>query len=69
VRVMQDVCKIPAIRELWQELLLQPTRTSPVVPLTQLLTKRTPPKFLQSRISPDLETHILFVLKNVRSRA
>lgn len=67
IRLLQDVAKIPEFEELWRDLLNKPSSLAPTFNgISHLATIRTPRIYLLSRISPDMETQIMFVLKNVK---
>jgi integrator complex subunit 3 len=66
VRLLQDVSKIPEFEQLWKDLLSKPTSFLPnFAGVSQLLQMRTPRIYLQCRISPDMENHLMFLMKNV----
>lgn len=66
IRAMQDVAKIPEIETIWKELLNNPTSLSPkVTSYLDILRTPTPKMYLQSRVTPDMETFLLFILCEV----
>lgn len=67
VRLFQEVNKIPEFEAIWKDLLHKPTAFSPTFTgLNELLALKTPHKYLVSRLTPDMESQLLFVLKQVR---
>ncbi|KAI7833981.1 protein-domain-containing protein [Kickxella alabastrina] len=66
VRMLQDVAKIPAFRDLWQDLLSEPHRISAHFSgVDQLLRVPTPRMFLANRLTFDMEARLLFILEHV----
>lgn len=67
VRLLQDVAKLPQFEELWRDLLTKPKSFSPQFSsLQQLLAMRSPRRYLLARVTPDMETQLLFVLRQVK---
>ncbi|XP_062343310.1 integrator complex subunit 3 isoform X2 [Osmerus eperlanus] len=67
VRLLQIVARIPEMDLLWRDLLHTPQNLSPqYTGLLQLLTARTSRKFLACRLTPDMETKLLFMTSRVR---
>uniref|UniRef100_A0A8C6U3P3 Integrator complex subunit 3 n=1 Tax=Neogobius melanostomus TaxID=47308 RepID=A0A8C6U3P3_9GOBI len=67
VRLLQNVARIPEMELLWKDLLHNPTQLSPqYTGILQLLTARTSRKFLACRLTPDMETKLLFMTSRVR---
>lgn len=67
VRLLQNVARIPEMELLWRDLLHNPTALSPqYTGILQLLTARTSRKFLACRLTPDMETKLLFMTSRVR---
>lgn len=67
VRLLQNVARIPEMELLWRDLLHNPTQLSPqYTGILQLLTARTSRKFLACRLTPDMETKLLFMTSRVR---
>ncbi|KAB5517756.1 hypothetical protein PHYPO_G00170840 [Pangasianodon hypophthalmus] len=67
VRLLQNVARIPEMELLWRDLLHNPQSLSPqFTGLLQLLTSRTSRKFLACRLTPDMETKLLFMTSRVR---
>ncbi|KAG7256457.1 hypothetical protein CRUP_017232, partial [Coryphaenoides rupestris] len=62
VRLLQNVARIPEMELLWKDLLHNPVALSPqFTGLLHLLTARTSRKFLACRLTPDMETKLLFM--------
>ncbi|XP_058475262.1 integrator complex subunit 3 isoform X2 [Solea solea] len=67
VRLLQYVARIPEMELLWRDLLHNPQVLSPqFTGVLQLLTARTSRKFLACRLTPDMETKLLFMTSRVR---
>ncbi|XP_034401517.1 integrator complex subunit 3 [Cyclopterus lumpus] len=67
VRLMQNVARIPEMELVWKDLLHHPQVLSPqFTGVLQLLTARTSRKFLACRLTPDMETKLLFMTSRVR---
>ncbi|KAM8884511.1 integrator complex subunit 3 isoform X1 [Synchiropus splendidus] len=67
VRLLQNVARIPEMDLLWRDLLHHPQVLSPqFTGILQLLTTRTSRKFLACRLTPDMETKLLFMTSRVR---
>jgi integrator complex subunit 3 len=67
LRQLQAVTRIPEIEELWKDILFNPKALSPhLTGITQLLNSRTSRKYLQSRLTPDMEKKIGFLTSQVR---
>ncbi|KAK9527056.1 hypothetical protein VZT92_015721 [Zoarces viviparus] len=67
VRLMQNVARIPEMELVWKDLLHSPQVLSPqFTGVLQLLTARTSRKFLACRLTPDMETKLLFMTSRVR---
>ncbi|XP_041099036.1 integrator complex subunit 3, partial [Polyodon spathula] len=67
VRLLQNVARIPEMDLLWRDLLHNPQALSPqFTGILQLLTSRTSRKFLACRLTPDMETKLLFMTSRVR---
>ncbi|XP_053190786.1 integrator complex subunit 3 [Scomber japonicus] len=67
VRLLQNVARIPEMELVWKDLLHNPAVLSPqFTGLLQLLTARTSRKFLACRLTPDMETKLLFMTSRVR---
>lgn len=67
IRLIDEVRKFPEFEVIWKDLLHKPTSFSPTLTsITDILSVRTPPKYLTSRLTPDMESQLMFMLKNVR---
>lgn len=67
VRLLQNVARIPEFEALWKDVLLNPKSLSPSFSgVLQLLQTRTSRRFLQSRLTPDMERKLVFLTSNVR---
>jgi len=67
VRLLQNIARIPEIEELWNDILYTPTNLSPTFAgLSQIMYTRTSRRFLQSRITPDMEKKLVFLTSQVR---
>ena len=66
VRILQNVARLPEIAELWRDLLNQPRTLSPTFSgLAQLMETRTSRRFLQCRITPEMEKKLVFLTSQV----
>ncbi|KAM3917911.1 LOW QUALITY PROTEIN: integrator complex subunit 3 [Leptodactylus fuscus] len=67
VRLLQNVARIPEFDSLWKDMLHNPPALSPqFTGILQLLQSRTSRKFLACRLTPDMETKLLFMTSRVR---
>ncbi|XP_031782856.1 integrator complex subunit 3 isoform X2 [Nasonia vitripennis] len=67
VRLLQNVARIPEFETLWKDLLLNPKSLNPnFTGILQLLQTRTSRRFLQSRLTPDMERKLVFLTSTVR---
>ncbi|XP_050547066.1 integrator complex subunit 3-like [Daktulosphaira vitifoliae] len=68
VRLLQNVSKIPEFEALWKDLLYNPhsLSTSLTNGVIQILETRTSRRFLQSRLTPDMERKLVFFTSSVR---
>ena len=67
VRLLQYVARIPEMEELWRDLLYHPTNLSPTFTgLMQIMQMRTSRRFLQSRITPEMEKKLVFLTSQAR---
>ncbi|KAJ2761498.1 hypothetical protein H4S06_001174 [Coemansia sp. BCRC 34490] len=70
VRMLQDVAKIPAFRELWHDMLHRPRAVSAHFGgIEQLLRTPTPRVFLANRLTFEMETRLLFILERLPGNA
>ncbi|XP_066993064.2 integrator complex subunit 3 isoform X2 [Anabrus simplex] len=67
VRLLQNVARIPGFDLLWRDLLHHPKTLCPTFTgILQLLQTRTSRRFLQSRLTPDMERKLVFLTSQVR---
>ncbi|KAJ8677447.1 hypothetical protein QAD02_013234 [Eretmocerus hayati] len=67
IRLLQHVSRIPEFRLLWKDILMDPKSLHPnFIGVRQLLTMRTSRRFLQSRLTPDMEKKLVFLTSQVR---
>lgn len=67
VRLLQNVARIPEFDQLWKDILLNPKTLLPTFSgVWQLLQIRTSRRFLQCRITPDIERKLHFLTSSVK---
>ncbi|XP_018427857.1 PREDICTED: integrator complex subunit 3 isoform X1 [Nanorana parkeri] len=67
VRLLQNVARIPEFDLLWKDMVHNPQALNPqFTGILQLLQSRTSRKFLACRLTPDMETKLLFMTSRVR---
>ncbi|XP_035209460.1 integrator complex subunit 3-like isoform X2 [Stegodyphus dumicola] len=67
VRLLLNVARIPEFEKLWKDLYSNPTSFCPTFTgVVQLLTMRTSRRFLQCRLTPDMEKKIVFLTSHVK---
>lgn len=67
IRLLQNVARISEIEDLWKDMLLNPKSLSPnFAGVLQFLQTRTSRRFLQSRLTPDMERKLVFLTSQVR---
>lgn len=67
IRLLQNVARIPEFLQLWQDILLNPKSLCPTFTnVLQLLQTRTSRRYLQSRLTPDMERKLVFLTSQVR---
>lgn len=67
VRLLQNLARIPEFEQLWRDILLAPKSLSPNFSgILQLLQTRTSRRFLQSRLTPEMEKKLVFLTSQVR---
>lgn len=68
IRLLQDVALLPEFEVFWRDLLSNPAvlKAPGFSDIGQLYVVRTPTRYLASRITPDMESLIRFMLTNVR---
>lgn len=67
VRLLQNVARIPEFDELWKDILMNPKVLLPTFTgVWQLLQIRTSRRFLQCRLTPDIERKLHFLTSSVK---
>ncbi|CAN0905515.1 Integrator complex subunit 3 [Linum grandiflorum] len=68
VRLLQDLVHVPEFRNVWKDLVLDPTqfRTEGFSDISQLYGCRTSSRYFLLRISPDMEKQLRFLLVRVK---
>lgn len=67
VRLLQNVARIPEFEQLWKDILTSPKSLCPsFTGILQLLQTRTSRRFLQSRLTPEMERKLVFLTSQVR---
>ena len=68
LRILQYVAKVPEFEALWRDILYNPRALSPTFAggFMQLMHTRTSRRFLQSRITPEMEKKIYFLTSQAR---
>ncbi|KAG0573724.1 hypothetical protein KC19_VG203900 [Ceratodon purpureus] len=68
IRLLQDVALVPEFELIWRDLLSNPGafKAPGFTDIGQLYVVRTPTRYLASRVTPDMETQIRFMLTSVR---
>ena len=67
LRLLQNISRIPEIEELWNDILHNPGSLSVnFTGVVQVMNTRTSRRFLQSRITPDMEKKLVFLTSQVR---
>eukprot|EP00005_Dracoamoeba_jomungandri_P009610 CAMPEP_0174266922 /NCGR_PEP_ID=MMETSP0439-20130205/31905_1 /TAXON_ID=0 /ORGANISM="Stereomyxa ramosa, Strain Chinc5" /LENGTH=1204 /DNA_ID=CAMNT_0015354171 /DNA_START=38 /DNA_END=3652 /DNA_ORIENTATION=+ len=67
VRLLNDVRKIPELGAVWKDMMYNPSALSTTFTgVKEILSMKTSRRFLTSRLNPDMESKILFILKNVK---
>ena len=68
-RVLQNIARIPEIETVWKDILHNPKALSPsFTGLVSLMQMRTSRRFLQSRITPEMEKKLVFLTSQVISK-
>ncbi|KAK6247637.1 hypothetical protein QUC31_019202 [Theobroma cacao] len=67
VRLLQDLVHVPEFRTIWKDLVLNPSefRTAGFSDISQLYCTRTSSRYFLLRITPEMETHLRFLLTHV----
>ncbi|KAK3097008.1 hypothetical protein FSP39_005554 [Pinctada imbricata] len=68
VRLLQNVARIPEFDRLWKDIMLSPSSLSPTFTagVQQLMQTRTSRKFLITRLTPDMESKLVFLITKVK---
>lgn len=67
VRLLQNVARIPEFEKLWQDILLEPKTLSPTFTgVWQFLQIRTSRRYLQCRLTPEIERKLHFLTNSVK---
>lgn len=67
LRLLQNVARIPEFSQLWQDMFNDPKSLCPTfTSILQLLQTRTSRRYLQSRLTPDMERKLVFLTSQVR---
>lgn len=67
IRILQNVARIPEFESLWKDMLNNPKTLYPTFTgVWQILKIRTSRRFLQLRLTPEIERKILFMTNNVK---
>ncbi len=66
LRVLQNVARVPDFERLWADIVHDPKSLHPTFGgVTQLMHTRTSRRFLQSRITPEMEKKLVFLTSQV----
>ena len=67
IRLLQNVARIPEFEAIWKDILQNPTSLSPTFNgILTLMQTRTSRRFLQCRLTPDMERKITFLTSHVK---
>lgn len=67
LRLLQNVARIPEFEQLWKDILTNPKTLCPnFTGVWQLLQIRTSRRFLQSRLTPEIERKLHFLTSSVK---
>lgn len=66
IRVLFNVSKIPQFESIWRDIMLSPSPISNLNNLKYLLMQPTPKHILASRLTPEMESWMLFMMKEVK---
>lgn len=67
VRLLQNVLRLPEFDALWRDIHKNPTTLSPnFTGIVQLMQTRTSRRFLQCRLTPEMERKLIFLTSQVR---
>lgn len=66
LRLLQNVARIPEFEKLWRDIFLNPTALCPnFAGIMQLMQIRTSRRYLISRLTPDMEGKLIFLISKV----
>lgn len=66
VRILQYVARLPEVADLWRDILYNPKALSPTyLGFSQLMETRTSRRFMQCRITPEMEKKLVFLTSQV----
>ncbi|XP_025077829.1 integrator complex subunit 3-like [Pomacea canaliculata] len=67
LRLLQNVARIPEFEKLWRDIFLNPTALCPnFAGIMQLMQIRTSRRYLISRLTPDMEGKLIFLISKVK---
>lgn len=68
IRLLQDLVHIAEFRAIWKDLIMNPSRfrTSEFVDISQIYCTRTSSRYFLLRITPEMESHMRFLLTHVK---
>lgn len=68
IRLLQDLVHVPEFQEIWKDLLLEPSnfKTLGFTDISQLYKSRTSTRYFSLRLTPEMETHLRFLLTHVK---
>lgn len=68
VRLLQDLVYVPEFRDIWKDLLYNPSafKVDGFVDISQTYSARTSSKYFLLRITPEMESQLRFLLTNVK---
>jgi integrator complex subunit 3 len=66
IRLLQNVARIPEFEQLWKDMLLNPSVIPNFAGIQPIMETRTPRRFLQSRLTPDMERKMVFLTSQVK---
>lgn len=67
VRLLQNISRIPEFEALWKDILHNPKSLCPTFNgVLQLMQTKTSRRFLRSRLTPDVERKLHFLISNVK---
>lgn len=70
VRILQYVARLPEVADLWRDILYHPKVLSPAYTgFSQLMETRTSRRFMQCRITPEMEKKLVFLTSQVNTQA